>query len=83
MQLQQTIAAEIQRELLGRELLVHIDEAAPHEAGLYMGRTEADCPDVDGLVYVHGTGLRAGDFVRARVTDTFEYDLVAQYTARG
>jgi len=45
----------------------------------YLGRTYADAPEVDGQVYLKAApGVRAGSFVQARVTDTYEYDLVAE-----
>jgi ribosomal protein S12 methylthiotransferase len=42
----------------------------------YIGRSEYDAPDVDGVVYVRSeTPLKAGDFVRVMITDAYEYDL--------
>ena len=42
----------------------------------YIGRSEYDAPDVDGVVYVRSeTSLKAGDFVRVMITDAYEYDL--------
>ncbi|MBI3627431.1 MAG: hypothetical protein HY220_01620 [Candidatus Sungbacteria bacterium] len=50
-----------------------------HEAGLYLGRTYADAPEVDGQVFLRsGVRLQPGQMVRAQVVDTTEYDLVAQ-----
>jgi len=76
MALQQEIARDVNATLLGRELLVHIDELDAHDPQLALGRSAADCPEVDGLVYVKGASLRPGDFVSVRITDTYEYDLV-------
>ena len=43
---------------------------------VYIGRSQYDAPDVDGLVYVHSSKiLKAGDFVDAQITDAYEYDL--------
>ncbi len=78
MELQQGIAEEVNRQWLGRELDILIDEqdSDPH---VYLGRTYADAPEVDGQVFVHSSReLKPGDFVRAKITDTYEYDLVAQ-----
>ncbi len=41
----------------------------------YLGRSEFDAPDVDGVVYVHSSReLAAGDFVNVKITETYEYD---------
>jgi len=78
MALQQEIAAELNRRWLGRTVDVLIDEADPSDPAVFLGRTYADCPEVDGLVYVKSPSpLAAGAFVQARITDTYEYDLVA------
>ena len=42
----------------------------------YIGRSEYDAPDVDGVVYVRSKKvLQAGDFVHVMITDAYEYDL--------
>ena len=42
----------------------------------YIGRSEYDAPDVDGVVYVRSkVPLKAGDFVQVMITDAYEYDL--------
>ena len=41
-----------------------------------IGRTTADAPDVDGLVYLSGAAhLQAGDIITAKITDADAYDL--------
>jgi ribosomal protein S12 methylthiotransferase len=73
---QQKISQEINKKLLGQTLEVLIDEAGE---GYYLGRTQYDAPEVDGSVYVNSRqALRPGDFVRSRITDTLEYDLVGE-----
>lgn len=82
MQLQQEIATELNAAWLGRTCEVVIDDAAPDAPGVYLGRTAADCPEVDGQVYVHSKqALKPGDFVPVTITDTYEYDLVGQVTS--
>jgi len=42
----------------------------------YIGRSEYDAPDVDGVVYVRSKApLKAGNFVQVMITDAYEYDL--------
>lgn len=84
MEQQQAIATELNAAWLGRRCDVVIDDAAPDAPGVYLGRTAADCPEVDGQVYVHSQHpLTPGDFVPVTITDTYEYDLVAETTATG
>ncbi|MNG85423.1 Ribosomal protein S12 methylthiotransferase RimO [compost metagenome] len=42
------------------------------------GRSFADAPEIDGLVYLNGeTGLKPGDMVKVRIDEADEYDLWA------
>ncbi len=73
---QQKISTEIQKKFIGQRLKVLIEEKQKGEEGVYLGRSEYDAPDVDGLVYVHSKKkLAVGNFVDVNITDTFEYDL--------
>jgi len=78
---QQAISAEIQRSFVGRTLKVLIEEdekiKTPHRGVFaYIGRSEYDAPDVDGVVYVRSKNpLKAGDFAQVMITDAYEYDL--------
>lgn len=78
MSLQQAISQEINSKYLNRKIEVLIDEKDPKE-NLFLARTEADAPEVDGMVYVHsGNRLHPGDFVKVKIKDTYEYDLVGE-----
>lgn len=47
--------------------------------GLYIGRSQYDAPEVDGLVYVKTQrDLSIGGFTDVKIIDTLEYDLVGQ-----
>ena len=78
MELQRSISSELNEERIGKEITVLVEEEGS-EKGVWMGRTEQDAPDVDGQVFLHSKGpLAPGSFVRARVTDALEYDLIAE-----
>jgi ribosomal protein S12 methylthiotransferase len=79
MQVQQKIAFDHLQQQLGRQLDVIIDQNVPDERNVWIGRSAADAPDVDGLVFVTGDKikLRAGDIVPCEIVATQEYDLVA------
>jgi ribosomal protein S12 methylthiotransferase len=75
MRLQQDISSENNKDLLGKTLKVLIDEQDEKNKGLFIGRTEMDAPEVDGVVYVKGEGLVPGEFARVKITGAAEYDL--------
>jgi len=79
MQLQQKISEKKQADMVGRHMRVMIDEMQKDEKDTYIGRTQYDAPEVDGVVYVHSLKpLAAGNFVDVHITDALEYDLVGE-----
>ena len=76
MELQQEIAFDWARSMIGYELDCLIDEPSDQE-GLWLGRTFADAPEIDGIVYVQGEDLEPGQFVPAEIVNARDYDLVA------
>ncbi len=77
MLLQQKISAENNQRLLGRTLEILVEEKG-EEAGIWLGRTYMDAPEVDGTVFINAQQLTPGQFVSARIVGTREYDLVAE-----
>jgi ribosomal protein S12 methylthiotransferase len=78
---QQPIAFAFNAGLVGRRLDVLIDGPAPHGRDLWVGRTYADAPDVDGLTYVSGAHLEPGDLVPCEIVGAEGYDLIARAAA--
>jgi len=78
MAVQQPIAFAFNRALVGRTLDVLIDATAPEGRHLWMGRTYADAPDVDGVTWVRGSHLRPGDLVACEIVAAEDYDLIAR-----
>ncbi|MBN2218244.1 MAG: 30S ribosomal protein S12 methylthiotransferase RimO [Pirellulales bacterium] len=76
METQQQIAFELAAARVGRRLDVMIDRAVAEQPGAYVGRTAADAPEVDGLVYVTGDDLRPGQIVPCEIVTTQDYDLI-------
>lgn len=75
MLLQQQISKESNSAFLGREMQVLIEREA--EKGVYEGRSRRDAPEIDGLVFVHAKRkLQPGEFVRVKIRDFLEYDLI-------
>jgi ribosomal protein S12 methylthiotransferase len=74
---QQEIAFAWNKDQIGRRVEVLIDAAVPKENTAWIGRSYADAPDVDGVVYVTGERLSVGAMVTCEVVGTSGYDLVA------
>ena len=73
---QQKIAAAVNAKFLGKSMRVLIEEK---QDGAYIGRSQLDAPEVDGLVYVNARRLlKKGEFTEVKITDTLEYDLVGE-----
>jgi ribosomal protein S12 methylthiotransferase len=75
---QQPIAFAFNQSLVGRTLDVRIDAPAPEGRHLWLGRTYADAPDVDGTTWVRGTNFRPGDLVECDIVGAHEHDLIAR-----
>jgi ribosomal protein S12 methylthiotransferase len=84
MQLQQEISFAASRRQVGSVLDVILDRPVEGERNVWIGRSRADAPDVDGLVFVTGDQykLRAGDIVPCEIVATQEYDLIAVAAGR-
>ncbi|MBU1906098.1 MAG: MiaB/RimO family radical SAM methylthiotransferase [Candidatus Omnitrophica bacterium] len=80
MSLQREVSSEVNSRMIGQIIDVLIDE---EENGSYLGRSQYDAPEVDGLVYVRSKQkLKAGDFVKVKINDTLEYDLIGEVVKR-
>ena len=59
---------------IGKELDVLVEEKNENH---YFGRTQFDAPEVDGGVFINKSNLKIGQFYRAKIVDSYEYDLIA------
>lgn len=77
MELQGEISEEIMESYLGSRQKILVD--APHEEwpGLYTGRTWFQAPEIDGMTYISGPNVKAGEMVEADIMEARTYDLVA------
>jgi ribosomal protein S12 methylthiotransferase len=76
MEVQQRIAFEWNEAQIGQSREILLDEPVPGEKNAWIGRSYADAPDVDGVVYVTGKKLRAGQIVPCEIVASRDYDLV-------
>ena len=79
MEVQQEISYEKNQQRVGQIIPVLIDKK---EAGRYIGRTEFDSVEVDNEVIIRSDKkLPIGQFVQAKITRAFDYDLEAEVVA--
>ncbi len=78
MELQEEIIMDKNEDMIGRELYVMIEGKVADEDA-YIGRSYRDAPDIDGYVFINTEQeLMSGDFVRAKITGAYEYDLIGE-----
>ena len=78
MEIQLDISAELQKEKVGRELLV-LAEGFDAAAGIHYGRSAADAPDVDGKIYFSAPRrIAPGTFLHVKITEALDYDLIGK-----
>ena len=76
MELQQNISLGVQKEKVGKEIEVIIDDYNEDSKEL-IGRSKADAPDIDGNVFIKSNGnIKIGDIVKVKVVAAEAYDLV-------
>lgn len=77
MSMQMETSLNLNKGKIGQEFDVIIDEE--DEKGVYIGRTQYDAPEIDNTVLVRTRQKHnPGDFVRVKITDAFDYDLVGE-----
>ncbi|WP_405198189.1 30S ribosomal protein S12 methylthiotransferase RimO [Christiangramia sp. LLG6405-1] len=74
MEIQSQISWELNQQKIGKIFNVIIDRK---EGNYFIGRTEADSPDVDNEVLIDATTvyLKTGDFYEVEITDAADFDL--------
>ncbi|NLS95793.1 MAG: 30S ribosomal protein S12 methylthiotransferase RimO [Planctomycetaceae bacterium] len=77
LEVQQEIAFAWNQSQIGRQRDVLIDSDIPGEKHAHVGRSCAEAPEIDGVIYVTGENLRPGDLVPCEIVAAEGYDLVA------
>jgi ribosomal protein S12 methylthiotransferase len=77
MQIQEKISEEINQKKVGQTFKVLIDRK---EGNYFVGRTEADSPEVDNEVLIDATKFytRIGDFCNVKIFSAAEFDLYGE-----
>jgi ribosomal protein S12 methylthiotransferase len=75
MRAQATISLKKNKALIGTIQRVLVDRM---EDLVFIGRTQAQAPEIDGVVYLSETDAAPGKFVDVTITDAAEYDLMGK-----
>ena len=79
MKLQQGISKENLEKQIGKEVEVLVEELS-FDGKTYIGRTDKDVPEIDGIVYYNSKeSLKLGTFVKGTVKDVSNYDLIVNH----
>jgi ribosomal protein S12 methylthiotransferase RimO len=76
MEIQQQVAFAWAEKQVGRQLQVLIE--GRDQQGRLLGRSYADAPEIDGLVYVRRSSCRPGELVPVTISSADGYDLVGE-----
>lgn len=74
---QQQVAFDWNRSRIGSEVDVLIDEICPETAST-LGRSYAEAPEIDSIIRLPEGVAGVGEMVRCTITETDDYDLVAE-----
>lgn len=78
MEAQQKVAFQKAKDFVGQCMEAMVEGKVADEDA-YLARTYRDAPQVDGYLFIHTQReLLTGDFVRVRVTGSYEYDLIGE-----
>ena len=81
--LQKEVSEERGHSMIGKTLPVFV-EGYMSADDVYVGRSYADAPDIDGLVFIHtDEELNTGDFIQVKIDGSLEYDLTGGLADNG
>lgn len=76
MSAQAKISEQVNQRHVGKIYPVLVEENP--EQGVYIGRTQFQAPEVDGMTFIYSKGLEIGSIVPVRITDAYEYDIAGE-----
>lgn len=82
MEVQQASAFAWGKSMVDYELDCIIDSPTD-DPNLWIGRTYADAPEIDGVVYIQAENLNPGEMIPVTIIDSQEYDLIAVPSEEG
>ena len=78
MEIQQNISREKHKAFIGKTLEVVVEGHSEETELLLQGRMSQQAPEIDGVVLINDGQAAIGQFVKVRITDSMEYDLIGE-----
>ncbi|HEU0265816.1 MAG TPA: TRAM domain-containing protein, partial [Geobacterales bacterium] len=78
MRTQARVSFKRNRRLIDTEAEVVVEGYSDETDLLVKGRSASQAPDIDGQVYITAGNADIGQFVRVRITDSSDYDLIGE-----
>lgn len=78
MEIQQNISREKHKAFIGKTLEVVVEGHSEETELLLQGRMSQQAPEIDGVVLINDGQAEIGKFVKVRITDSMEYDLIGE-----
>jgi ribosomal protein S12 methylthiotransferase len=75
---QQRIALDKNQSKIGKTFTVLIDTESERGKGWYIGRSQAEAPEVDGTILVKADHSVKGQFAKVKIVDYSGYDLIGE-----
>lgn len=77
MEIQMEVSQKILEGFIDKELTVLVEEKV--DDNTFVGRSYIDAPEIDGCTYITtDRDLDIGSFVKVKITDSMEYDLIGE-----
>jgi ribosomal protein S12 methylthiotransferase len=71
---QQGIVFKKNRDKIGETVSVLIEGRSQENHDWFVGRTQAEAPEVDGMIMVQGQGIKIGQLIDVKITNCSAYD---------
>lgn len=78
MEVQQNISREKHKAFIGKTLEVVVEGLSEETDLLLQGRMSQQAPEIDGVVLINDGQAKVGQFVKVRITESMEYDLIGE-----
>jgi len=78
MEVQRLISREKNEAKVGQVVRVLIEGRAEESELVTVGRSQAEAPEIDGLIYIGNLHPKPGEFRFVKITDAGDYDLVGE-----
>lgn len=75
---QQGVALERNKLLLGKTVNVLVEEVSEESEFLWQGRHQGQAPDIDGYVLIRGGDIQRGKMAKVKLERAMEYDLIGR-----